>query len=36
VAADLAHLAGTLEQAASACAQAQRSIAPVAGELARA
>lgn len=36
VAADLAQLAGTIEQAAGACAHAQRSIAPVAGELARA
>ena len=36
VAADLAQLAGTLEQAAGACAQARRSIAPVAGELAAA
>jgi hypothetical protein len=34
VAAELAQLAGTLEQAASASAQAQRAIAPVAGELA--
>ncbi len=36
VAADLAQLAGTLEQAAGACAHARRSIAPVAGELTRA
>jgi hypothetical protein len=34
VAADLAQLAGTLEQAASACAHARHSLAPVAGELA--
>lgn len=34
VATDLAQLAGTLEQAASACASARRSLAPVAGELA--
>jgi hypothetical protein len=34
VATDLAQLAGTLEQAASACARAGRSIAAAAGELA--
>jgi hypothetical protein len=36
VAADLAQLRGTLDQAASACAHARHSIAPVAGELAAA
>jgi hypothetical protein len=34
LAADLARLAGTLDQAATACAQARRSLAPIAGELA--
>ena len=34
VAADLAYAASTLERAASVCAQARRSLAPVAGELA--
>lgn len=34
VATDLAQLAGSLEQAANACARARRSLAPAAGELA--
>lgn len=33
VAVDLAHLSSALEQGANACAEARRSLAPVAGEL---